>query len=53
MISVIEKTSTYLLFIMFGYAFKYFNILDKDDANKLGKIIVLVTLPAALIKNAD
>lgn len=53
MISVFEKTSTYLLFIVFGYAFKYFNILDKDDANKLGKIIVLVTLPAALIKNAD
>ncbi|WP_305209409.1 AEC family transporter [Dubosiella newyorkensis] len=53
MISVIEKTSTYLLFIVFGYAFKYFKILDKDDANKLGKIIVLVTLPAALIKNAD
>ncbi|MBF0580563.1 hypothetical protein IM774_12505 [Erysipelotrichaceae bacterium RD49] len=52
MSSVLIKTSGYLIIIALGYLLRSLSVFSKQEAKLLGNLIVKVTLPAALIRNA-
>lgn len=47
--TVLLKAATFILIIAIGYEFKRRNIFSVEDSNFLGKVIINITLPAALI----
>lgn len=53
MLEIIGKISIYIVIILLGYLLKKSGRLSKKDARLLGVVIVNLTLPAALIRNAD
>ncbi len=53
MLSIISKICIYIVIILLGYLLKRSGRLTKQDARLLGVVIVNLTLPAALIRNAD
>ena len=53
MFDVLIKSLTFVLIIVIGYLLKTYRILDKKDANVLATIIMNVTLPCALLSNAN
>lgn len=52
MAGILEKITSYLFIILIGYVLRRKGMFKKEDARKLGVIIVNITLPAALIRNA-
>lgn len=46
---VLLKAATFILIIAIGYEFKRRNIFSVEDSKFLGKLIINITLPAALI----
>lgn len=53
MLAIIGKICIYILIILLGWLLKKSGRLSKKDARLIGVIIVNLTLPAALIRNAD
>ncbi|UNT96223.1 AEC family transporter [Allobaculum mucilyticum] len=53
MLAIFGKICIYLLIILAGALLKKAGRLSKEDAKLIGVIIVNLTLPAALIRNAD
>lgn len=52
MFHILKTVASYLFIIFLGWFLKSRGLFRKEDAKKLGQIIVNVTLPAALIRNA-
>lgn len=53
MFDVLLKSFTFVLIIIIGFSLKKMNILKKEDASTLSKIIMTVTLPCALLTSAN
>lgn len=51
MLATLSKISVYLVIIALGYTLKRIGIFKKEDATLIGKIVINVTLPAALLSN--
>jgi len=47
--TVLLKAATFILIIVIGYEFKRRNIFSAEDSKFLGKVIINITLPGALI----
>ena len=53
MLQLFSKLSTFIFIIFLGYACKRMKLFKREDAVMFGKISLYVTLPAALLSNAD
>ncbi len=53
MASILEKIGAYVFIIALGWFLRSRGMFSQADARRLGVLIVNVTLPAALIRNAD
>lgn len=50
---ILENAITFFLIIFLGYFFKAKHILEKEDGNKIAKIVLNITLPCALISSVS
>ena len=47
---MLENSAVYLFVLFGGYVLKRLGVFDADDARTLSKIIMKITLPAAILK---
>ncbi|MBS5987095.1 AEC family transporter [Clostridium sp.] len=53
MLNIIINLSIFIFVILIGYLLKYFGLFKKQDADMISKLILYLTLPCALLSNAN
>lgn len=51
--AIIENAFTFFIIIFMGYMCKKLNLLTSDDGRKIGKIIIKITLPCAILSTVS